>query len=189
MVDEDDVGRWTTATSLMASRRCPSMVESSRWWGVRDHDQVRPLRCDDGDQGDGADRVVEMGLEFQIWNRGLRDMDGWVLMGFTLLATGGHGPFRWWTRCAALPGVIWVRCQTPWIAADDEDDEMTWQINAFPFVWVGPISRSDPRRSYAGRQQVGEDGAPEVGAPMIIHCYVYGNMAGLMRGSTLKSFP
>ncbi|KAL5984859.1 hypothetical protein ACLOJK_038695 [Asimina triloba] len=102
-----------------------------------------------------------------VGGQGLRDMDGWVLMGFTLLATGGHGPFRWWTRCAALPGVIWVRCQTPWIAADDEDDEMTWQINAFPFVWVGPISRSDPRRSYAGRQQVGEDGAPEVGAPMV----------------------
>ncbi|KAL6009157.1 hypothetical protein ACLOJK_022384 [Asimina triloba] len=118
----------------------------------------------------------EVGFSVAAWTavggQGLRDMDGWVLMGFTLLATGGHGPFRWWTRCAALPGVIWVRCQTPWIAADDEDDEMTWQIDAFPFVWVGPISRSDPRRSYAGRQQVGEDGAPYLGAPVVyLHPY------------------
>ncbi|KAL5980240.1 hypothetical protein ACLOJK_036707, partial [Asimina triloba] len=47
--DEGDVGRWTTATSLMASRNCPGMAESSHWCGVRDHDKVRPLRCDDGD--------------------------------------------------------------------------------------------------------------------------------------------
>ncbi|KAL5986636.1 hypothetical protein ACLOJK_014969, partial [Asimina triloba] len=36
-----------------------------------------------------------------------------------------------------------------------------------PFVWMGPIGRSDPRRSWVGRQSLGEDGAPDSCAPVV----------------------
>ncbi|KAL6010452.1 hypothetical protein ACLOJK_000884 [Asimina triloba] len=36
-----------------------------------------------------------------------------------------------------------------------------------PFVWMGPIGRSDPRRSWVGRQSLGEDGAPDSRAPVV----------------------